>query len=273
MSKPAKKAAKKTAKKPGTAVAHYKPEPLPADATPLQQTLHSIIAATRDPNLPVEKLERMLDLQERMMAADNKREFDYHMAQLQPALPIIKKNGVITIRAKDNPEKIIQQTPYARFDDIQKAITPILARHGFAITHRHGRTSEGLIFVTSIVSHARGHREETTITLQTDATGSKNNVQGVGSSISYGQRYNTKALLNIIYEGDDDDGQAAGGTPEPTTIDSTQVKTLQSLMAKNGHTLQRVLNYVNLNAKLNPPIGMITEIPAAWFERTVAAMS
>lgn len=270
----AKKTATKTVKKPAsTAVAAYTPPPLPADATPLQQTLHAIIAATRDASISVDKMERMLDLQERLMAADAKREFDYQMSALQPALPVITKKGMITIRDKNDKDKIIQQTPFARFEDIQKSILPILSRFGFALTHRHGRTAEGLVFVTSVLSHATGHREETTISMQVEQSGSKNPVQGVGSSLSYGYRYNTKALLNLIYEGEDDDAQAAGGTPEPTTIDADQVKKLQALMAKNSHTLQRVLNYVNLNAKLNPPITMLTEVPATWFERTVQAMS
>ena len=63
--------------------------------------------------------------------------------------------------------------------------------------------------ITAILSHREGHSEETTLTLDADKSGSKNAVQAVGSSISYGQRYAAVALLNITTRGMDDDGENA----------------------------------------------------------------
>jgi hypothetical protein len=47
-----------------------------------------------------------------------------------------------------------------------------------------------------------------------DSTGSKNAVQAVGSSTSYGKRYTACALLNITSRGEDDDGETAAKKPE-----------------------------------------------------------
>jgi hypothetical protein len=44
-----------------------------------------------------------------------------------------------------------------------------------------------------VLSHELGHSEETTMTLPLDTSGSKNNVQAVGSSTSYGKRYTATA--------------------------------------------------------------------------------
>jgi hypothetical protein len=48
------------------------------------------------------------------------------------------------------------------------------------------------------------------MTLPLDTSGSKNNVQAVGSSTSYGKRYTATLLLNIRTKGEDDDGHAGG---------------------------------------------------------------
>ena len=46
--------------------------------------------------------------------------------------------------------------------------------------------------------------------LAVDTSGSKNATQGAGSSASYGKRHTYKAMLNIIEDGEDNDG--AGST-------------------------------------------------------------
>jgi hypothetical protein len=43
-----------------------------------------------------------------------------------------------------------------------------------------------------------------------DTSGSKNSIQAVGSSMSYGKRYLLFAMLNLVTEGQDDDALAAG---------------------------------------------------------------
>jgi len=85
-----------------------------------------------NPEMDVEKLERMLDMQERILDKQSQQQFQIDMALMQADLPVIEKNG-----------------------------------------------------------------------------GSKNAVQAVGSSVSYGKRYVMSALLNITTTDDDDDGQSA----------------------------------------------------------------
>jgi hypothetical protein len=51
--------------------------------------------------------------------------------------------------------------------------------------------------------------------LPADVGKGRNDVQAIGSSVSYGKRYAAMAMLNLITRGlaEDDDGQAGGGTP------------------------------------------------------------
>jgi hypothetical protein len=61
--------------------------------------------------------------------------------------------------------------------------------------------------------HRGGHSEEATKFYPADTSGSKNAIQAIGSSISYGKRYTASALLNLTSRKEDDDGAKGGGEP------------------------------------------------------------
>ena len=52
----------------------------------------------------------------------------------------------------------VRDTRYAKFEDINEAIKPILQKHGFAITYKID-AKDGIITVTGILVHRDGHRE------------------------------------------------------------------------------------------------------------------
>jgi hypothetical protein len=54
--------------------------------------------------------------------------------------------------------------------------------------------------------HSAGHVEEYSMPLALDTSGSKNETQGAGSTMSYARRYLLKSIFNIIEEGEDNDG-------------------------------------------------------------------
>ena len=64
--------------------------------------------------------------------------------------------------------------------------------------------------MTGVLRHAAGHKEAAELELPADSGGDKNSVQAVGSTMSYGQRYVARMLLNLTSRGEDDDGAAAG---------------------------------------------------------------
>ncbi|BES72209.1 hypothetical protein RE428_32270 [Marinobacter nanhaiticus D15-8W] len=174
-----------------------------------QQTGNAIISvierAATNPDVDINKMERLLDMQERIMERNAKSAFSAAMAQLQGELPTISEKGEIKVNGQ-------VRSKYARFEDINEAVRPVMQKFGFAISFRV-KTGDSHICVTGVLVHREGHSEETTIDLPADITGSKNTVQSVGSSVSYGKRYVLQALLNITTSGEDDDGNAGGAYP------------------------------------------------------------
>lgn len=214
----------------------------PSDATSLMAV---ISRAASDPNTDVDKLERLMGMYERITTARNKASFDAALATMQPELPVVDRRGKIVIRDKNDKEIIIQSTPYALFEDICKAVGPKLAEHGFAISFRTGTAADGKLLVTAILSHRDGHREETSMPLMHDSTGSKNAVQAVGSSVSYGKRYTMCALLNIVSHGEDDDGKSAGAGE---TITDEQVQEISNLLTETKSNLVLFLKKIKVES-------------------------
>ena len=89
---------------------------------------------------------------------------------------------------------------------------PLLTKYGFSVSYTTApRQGEGGgIRVIGTLLHRGGHSKSAEIPLALDSSGGKNNIQGMGSTFSYGRRYTLVMLLNLITD-DDDDG-VMGGT-------------------------------------------------------------
>src|SRR5262249_26318011 len=139
----------------------------------------------------------------------------------------------------------------------------VLKTHGFALSFRTGQ-SESKITVTGVLSHRAGHSEETTIHLPSDTSGSKNAVQAVGSSTSYGKRYTASALLNLISTGEDDDGRAAGAGEK---ITEAQAERIRDMLERDKADLEKFLAYISKTFRAQ--IECLADIPANKFENVL----
>ena len=197
----------------------------PSDNSQAAAILSMIERAAVNPAVDIDKMERLFEMHRQAQAGQARAAFDVAMSAMQPHLPIIEERGEI----KNNAGKT--QSTYALWEDINEALRPILAEFGFSLSFRV-KTEAGKVAVTGILA-GHGHREETTIDLPIDSSGSKNGVQSVGSSTSYGQRYTAKLLLNLTSRGSDDDGQSANrsAATERAMADINSCEGLEELRA------------------------------------------
>jgi len=223
-------------KRNGALVVKAEAAPAPAPVTQQGDAFLAMIErAARDPSVDIDKMERLFQMHERAAASRAKAAYLAALAEMQPKLPVIAKLGTINKNEKDergNKTGVqVAMTKYAKWEDINEAITPILGEYGFTLTHRISQPTEARISVTAVLGHKEGHTEETSMALPIDNSGAKNNVQGWGSSVSYGKRYTSTAILNLTMRGEDDDGKAAGEKPSDR-ITEQQAKELEALAAK-----------------------------------------
>lgn len=183
--------------------------------------MQAVMDIARDPTFDAAKLHALLDFQQRLDARAREAAFNEAMARMQPLLPTIDKKGKINI-VKNG--ELIQSTPYARYEDIDKAIRPLMMEEGFSFSFTSAPpTADGKLIITATLRHRDGHGVSATVPLALESSGSKNNTQAMGSTISYGKRYLVCMLLNIVTEGEDIDGNSP-------KVDAQQATNLVSLM-------------------------------------------
>jgi hypothetical protein len=220
---------------------------VPAQQTELAPVLSMIERAARDPSVDIDKLERLMAMQERMIAQRAQAAFAAAFADMQPELPSISERG-----------KGHGSVTYALWEDINDAIKPVLAKHGFGLRFEVGRAGDRLT-VSGVLMHREGHSERTMMELPADTSGSKNAVQAVGSSTSYGKRYVAAALLNLtsrLREDRDDDGAAGGGT---VRISEAQEMALRDLIAAVGANERRFVQHLKVAKLADLPASRMQE--------------
>lgn len=181
-----------------------------AIAQPQQQAmqlLRDIVQASRDPGVDAGKTTALANLAMQMQDREAERRFRMAKHQALQEMPSITKNGAITNKTGG------VQSRYSKFEDIHRVVKPILAKHNLIISFDIGHEGQ-LVTVQPILAYSDGELafEERGghMVLAVDTTGSKNATQGAGSAASYGKRHSMKAMLNIIEEGEDNDGRGAG---------------------------------------------------------------
>jgi len=187
-------------------------------------------------NADITKLEKMLDMQERVQNKQAQQSFTSDMAAMQGDMPRV----IETSQAHNST--------YAKLEDINDTIRPVLQRHGFAVTFNVEQNDLQTVKVTAILSHREGHTQTSSIVLPIDVSGKKNPVQAIGSSISYGKRYACCALLNIS-TGEDNNGydqqpQAQEFTKVPLT--ENQEKKAIAMIKAGTYTRDALVNYYDV---------------------------
>ena len=264
--KPEPKADKKPDAKKTVAVAAKPPSRAVVAAEKREPTsmLAVIARAASDPKCNPENMRAMLDMQKEIMAEEARRAFTDSYIAMQAMMPTINAKGRIIIPAKDGKKE--QNTPYAKFNDIIKVVNPVLRQHGFTLSFATEPSTDGSrLIVKGFLDHTAGHQRMTSFPLPAEVSGSKNNVQGWGSSMSYGKRYATIALLNIISEAmeeQDLDGRfpnqiaQSGGADEnqsqdegdsvPSTINAAQITEIKKEIEACGVPLAKFLAFFEI---------------------------
>jgi len=162
-----------------------------------------------NPGVDVAKLERLIAMHEHILALQARTAFNQAFAAMAAEIP-----SIVAATPGDGGKWF-----YARHEDIQQAVRPVLVKHGFGLSFRTEWPDARTIRVVGLLTHRDGHERESAFVTPADTSGSKNAVQALGSAISYGRRYTTADLLNITTRDmRDDDGHTAVPPPARSSV-------------------------------------------------------
>jgi hypothetical protein len=171
----------------------------------------------------VEGFGKMLEYQERHDANQARKAYHVAMAEFQAESPKIIK------------QKSGHNNKYAGLSDIVAVIAPLESKHGLSHSWVTG-TADKEISVICKITHILGHSEQTELSAGPDTTGSKNDIQALGSTITYLQRYTLKAALGLAEADQDDDGNGTGGKPAQVQPPNKQEQKIIDLVCQKLDT-------------------------------------
>lgn len=265
-----------------------KVERLPTVTQP-ESLLPALIRAASDPATSSDKLKALLDARDRLMREQAEVEFVSAYVAMQEELPTINKDGRIEMPAR--PGKASKDQLYSSYPNLSRIVKPILLKHKFACVmlpepgpENSGILMRGELSLVCETEYGRiVHTKRCAIPAPLEVSGSKNPVQGVGSSLSYTKRYAKIALLDIISEAPedkDDDGRRAGkrhkpdsaaaddfpGDAPPATVTAAQADKLIDAIEACGVGRAKFCAKYGIKAVADLPTGLFDDAVAACTE-------
>ncbi len=194
-------------------------------------------------NAPVEQLERLWALNEKVEAANAKKAYTVAMSAFRADCPVITRT------------KRAHNSNYAGLAETIDEIKDLLASCGLSHSWKTDQDS-GRISVTCCVTHVQGHKECTKLEEAADKSGSKNDIQAIGSTVSYLQRYTLFSILGLASKEADNDGN--------DRVSFEQAEELETLADEAGVDKAKFLVYFQA--------GSFNHIPAKQYKNAKAAI-
>ena len=228
-----------------------------AIATQGAMTPMAMIAQAVAQGTPVETLEKLMALQERWDANEAKKAFIAALTKFKENPPSVIKNKHVSFETSKG------KTDYwhATLDSICQILGNELTKYGLSWRWEQQCLDQGIIRVTCILQHVMGHSERTSLQATAEAGGGKNHVQGVGSTVTYLERYTLLAAVGIAVQGQDDDG-LRHEKDMPITMD--QIAQLQNGIDETEADIVGFCKYMRVSS--------LSEITESGFKRAMDAI-
>lgn len=193
--------------------------------------LDVISRAASDPSVDVDKMERLMQMHERMTQRKAETAFNSAMAEAQAEMRRVATDSY-------NPQT---RSRYASYASIDRAIRPVYVHHGFSVSFTTEGNGGDFIKVVAIVAHKDGFTRRYEAPMPSDGKGAKGGdvmtkTHAFGAAATYGMRYLLKLIFNVAIGEDDNDGNE----PEPEI--SPMLKALRQEAMKGTDALRAAFN-------------------------------
>ena len=166
-----------------------------------------------DPNQPVERLEQMFSLYQKVQADAARKAFMSAFVLAQSEMGRVVKDAY-------NPQT---KSKYATHQAIDALIKPVYSKHGFAMSFDTAESPLAeQVRVLCYLLHRGGHEREYHIDMPADGKGAKGGdvmtkTHAAGTASTYGKRYLAVNIWNLASVDKDTDGNAPKGPMRPIT--------------------------------------------------------
>jgi hypothetical protein len=189
-------------------------------------TPETLLSQAINKGVDIAQLEKLMELQERWEAKQAKKAFFNAMANFQGEKPTIKRKDGVSHDQGKTFKYFFAPLPY-----MQSIVDPVLSKFGLSYSFKQ-ENKDNQVKITCIVRHIDGHSEETYLESSKDTSGGKNEIQSLGSAVSYLMRYTFKNAFGLS-EGDDDGVTTQLSRDELNQLALERLKTLRKEKSKS----------------------------------------
>lgn len=205
-------------------------------------------------NADLDKLEKLMVLQTRWEENEARKAYVVAISEFKKNTPTVFKGKTVSYETS----KGLTQYTHALLEDAADIIGTELAVHGLSFRWLCDQLDGGMVKVTCVITHVQGHSESVSLQAGLDQSGGKNNIQSLGSTITYLQRYTLFAATGMAAKGIDNDGNGPG----IEYITESQAADLNALLDEVGGDKEKFCFHFK--------IGKIEELPVKAYEHAVA---
>lgn len=208
-----------------------------------------------NPDFDMDKMDRLLAVQERWEENEARKAYNAAFSKFKALNVGAVKTEHVRYQKKDKT-----WTDYWHDDvgvtlhNVGAAMGPLGLAIRFATKH-----IDGLIYVAAICSHSLGHSERAELPAAPDTSGGKNDIQAVGSTIRYLQRYTLNMLLGLAPPGDPNEGHLPISAEEVDEINAALERKQKENPGAANWSTERFCNWLG--------VGNVESIPRIKYRK------
>ncbi len=205
-----------------------------AVSIPPDTIIRGILEAATNPDVDIDKMERLMAMHERLVSNQNEARFTGAMNKAQGEMR----------RVEADLYNEQTRSKYASYAALDRSLRPIYTVNGFNLSFdTDDSPKDEHVRVVCIVSHDGGHASRRHIDMPADGKGAKGGdvmtkTHATGAAIQYGMRYLLKMIFNVAIGEDDQDGNGP-----VACITEDQAADIESLIKEVGAEKPRFLKW------------------------------
>lgn len=221
---------------------------------PGSSEISGILRLAVERGVPVDTIERLVALKERMDERSAAAEFNQALAAFQAECPAIRKTSTAKVTTKSGGA---YEYRYAELDEIARTTRPLLQKHGLSYSWDSELAGDKIV-CTCTLRHIAGHSQTAKFVCPTDTASAMSSQQKHAAALTYSRRQSLIQVLGLTTTDPDTDGAS------DERITEQQAYAIEDLIRESGADRARFLSYMG--------VASVGEIAARDYQKATTAL-
>lgn len=220
--------------------------------TPAIETPESLVRFAIERQVDPATMERLVALQERVMASRAKSAFDEALAAFQSECPVIEKKKVVL-----NKDQRTVRYKFAPLDDVVAQVKVLLKTHGFSYS-LDTEVKPNWVKAICKITHCAGHSQLSTFEVPIEGDAYMSQPQKYASSLTFCKRYAFLNGFGILTGDEDTDGKVTKEKPAGPAVATAETR--KRMIDRLKDIEQQAIQYF-INATIIMPNEGLEQVP------------